>query len=225
MELGTLIVVVTFLLLSSAAGILIILPLLRLGWRGGRRPSTIGYFGSLGLGYMLVEIALIHRFVLYLGHPVYATATVICALLVGSGIGSACSTRRLPRPLATPQRATATVALLLILSTLLPAPLLHQTITLATEWRLPLTLALLTPVGFVMGLPFPLGLRQLNRAEPEAVPWAWGINGCLSVLGTSLATIIAILAGFNAVMTIAAMAYGCAALAGTRLFSVTPPKK
>jgi hypothetical protein len=222
MELGSLVLFVTFFLLTSAAVILILLPLWRLGWRGRHRPSVVGYFGSLGLGYMLVEIALIHQFVLYLGHPVHAAATVICALLVGSGIGSACS-GRLPRLLGRPQRAAVMVALLLAGVALLLPALLHQTIILPTNSRMALALALLVPVGFAMGLPFPLGLGELHRRQPETVPWAWGINGCLSVVGTTLATIIAISAGFKLVLAAAVLAYLAGTLAGHRLFPEGSP--
>ncbi|MEJ2201074.1 MAG: hypothetical protein P8X63_08685, partial [Desulfuromonadaceae bacterium] len=218
MELGTLVVLVTFVLTAAAAVVLILLPLLRLGWRGGRRSAVIGYFGGLGLGYMLVEIVLIHHCVLYLGHPVQAAAAVICALLLGSGIGSA-SSSRLPSRFFGPQRTSALIALVLIPYPLLLKTLLGLTIPLEESWRMPLALLLLIPIGFIMGLPFPLGLGQLHRRQPEAVPWAWGINGCLSVLGTSLATLIAIQAGFHAVTIAAAGSYGCASLAGCRLFA------
>lgn len=223
MELGTLMVIATFLLTSAAAIVLILLPLLRLGWSTGKRASVIGYFGSLGLGYMLVEVSLIHRFVLFLGHPIQAAATVICALLVGSGFGSAC-TGRLPSHLAVPQHTTAAVTLLLALYTLILPPMLQWAIPLSPGWRMALALFLLTPAGVIMGLPFPLGLLKLNRNQPATVPWAWGINGCLSVIGTSLATIIAIQAGFNAVMLTAAAAYGCATISGHRLFTSNLPK-
>ncbi|MCW9050351.1 MAG: class I SAM-dependent methyltransferase, partial [Deltaproteobacteria bacterium] len=93
LELGFLLVLLTFLLLSGAAVILILLPLLKLGWRGGHRGRTLLYFGGLGCGFMLVEISLIHSFTLYLGHPVYAAAAIISIVLLLSGIGSYLSTR------------------------------------------------------------------------------------------------------------------------------------
>ncbi|MDY0269879.1 spermidine synthase-like protein [Trichloromonas sp.] len=211
-ELGSLVLVVTLLLTTLAAGGLILLPLARIGRPSdGNRTATVGYFGALGLGYMLIEITLIHRFVLYLGHPVYAAAMVISTLLLASGLGSAAS-ERLSRQRLTPRRAACAVVGLLGLYIGLLGPLLHATITLATAARVGLTLLILTPLGFCLGLPFPLGLGALHRRQPEAVPWAWGINGCLSVVGGSLATLIAILAGFNAVLFAAALAYALAGL-------------
>ena len=210
-ELGSLVLVVTLLLTTLAAVVLILLPLARIGWRGGGRAATVGYFGALGLGYMLIEIALIHRFVFYLGHPVHAAAMVISTLLIASGLGSAAS-ERLSVQRLTPRRAAGAVVMLLVIYIGLLGPLLHATITLATAARIVLSLVLLFPLGFCLGLPFPLGLGALHQRQPEAVPWAWGINGCLSVVGGSLATLIAILAGFNAVLFAAALAYALAGL-------------
>lgn len=210
-ELGSLVLVATLLLTTLAAVVLILLPLARIGWRGRRRAGTVGYFGALGLGYMLIEIALIHRFVFYLGHPVHAAAVVISALLITSGLGSAAS-EHLPRPWMSPRRTAFAVVVLLGLYIGFLGPLLHAAITLPTAARVGLTLLLLSPLGFCLGLPFPLGLGQLHRNQPEAVPWAWGINGCLSVVGGSLATTVAILAGFNAVLLGAALAYLLAGL-------------
>jgi hypothetical protein len=215
LETGYLIVLLTFVQMLLAALLLILLPLFRLGWRGGNRLPVFFYFGGLAVGYMLVEIVLIHRFVLYLGHPVYAAAAAICTLLIFSGAGSYLSSRLLLTE-ATPRRAAAMVALLLVVYTLLLPPLLHHTIALPLGWKLLLTLLVLAPPALAMGFPFPLALRLLGRQREADVPWAWGINGCLSVLSTALATTIAVEAGFVAVQITAAAAYATAALARLR---------
>lgn len=215
LETGYLIVLLTLVQLLLAALILILVPLFRLGWRGGNRLPVFFYFGGLAVGYMLVEIVLIHRFVLYLGHPVYAAAAAICTLLVFSGAGSFYSSR-LRLTTATPRRAAAVVALLLLAYTLLLPMLLQNTIALPLGWKIFITLLALAPPAFAMGFPFPLGLRLLGRSREADVPWAWGINGCLSVLSTALATIIAVEAGFVAVQMTAAAAYAVAALARLR---------
>jgi hypothetical protein len=215
LEMGYLIVVLTFFQMAAAAFVLILLPLLRLGWRDGGRLRTFLYFGGLGVGFMLVEINLIHRFVLYLGHPVYAASVVICAVLVFSGAGS-CASSRLDAGEAAPHRAAGIVALLLLLYALILPPLIDLTIALPLSWKVLLTLLLLAPPSFAMGFPFPLGLQSLSRRREADVPWAWGINGCLSVLSTALATIIAVEAGFTVVFLVAAAAYAGAALSGVR---------
>lgn len=215
LEMGFLIAILSFVQLALAAVVLILLPLVKLGWQGGNRRRTLLYFGGLGLGYMLVEISLIHRFVLFLGHPVHAAATVICTLLVFSGLGSFFSGRmRLQH--SAPSRAAATVAALLVLYNLWLPELLHLGIALALPAKLLLTLLLLAPVAFAMGLPFPLGLKLLGRLSEPAVPWAWGINGCLSVTGAALASILSVELGFTAVLWVAAAAYACAATARLR---------
>jgi hypothetical protein len=211
-EMGYLIVVITFLQMAAAALVLIILPLFRLGWRSGNRVWTLMYFSGLGAGYMLVEIVLIHCFVLYLGHPVYSAAAVICAMLIFSGTGSYASFR-LPVHDAIPYGVAGLIALMLVLYMFLLPPTLQYTITFSMYWKIPFTMMLLALPSFVMGLPFPLGLQLLARRSKADVPWAWGINGCLSVLSTAVATIIAVEAGFTAVFLLAATAYVTAALA------------
>ncbi len=210
-EMGYLIVGLAFLLMLSASLVLIILPLFRLGWRRGGRWRTLFYFGGLGVGYMLVEIIMIHRFVLYLGHPIYAAAVVIGALLTFSGAGSFASTcrsfARLP-----PFMWAGLVALLVLGYGLLLPQVLESTMALSLGLKVLLVLLLLSVPGFVMGLPFPLGLRALAVSREADIPWAWGINGCFSVLSTALATIAAVELGFSAVLLFAAAAYAVAGL-------------
>ena len=215
LELGFLLVLLTFLLLSAAAAMLILLPLLKLGWQHGQRGRTLLYFGGLGCGFMLVEVSLIHSFTLYLGHPVYAAAAIISLLLLLSGIGSYLSTRVNPGP-----RLIATINLsvagLLLLYSVALAPLLQQTISQPLPVKGALTLLLLTPLALTMGFPFPLGLKRLSQQNDAAVPWAWGINGSFSVVSTVLAAILAVQLGFSALLGIAAAAYLAAATAQGR---------
>ncbi len=207
--------ILTFFQAAIAALVLILLPLFRLGWRRGHRLGTLLYFGGLGLGYMLVEIVLIHRFVLYLGTPVYAAAAVITAVLVFSGAGSYSSSRFEALP-AAPRIAAALVAILLLVYTLFLPPLLSGSIGLPMAWKFLYSLLLLAPLSFAMGFPFPLGLVHLARRSEADVPWAWGINGCLSVLSSALATMIAVEAGFSIVLLVAGGAYAIAAVSAIR---------
>ena len=215
LELGFLLVILTFILLSSAAAILILLPLLKLGWHHDQQGSTLFYFGGLGIGFMLVEISLIHSFTLYLGHPVYAAAAIISIVLLLSGIGSYLSTKlnASPKLIFT---INTTVAGLLIIYAVALAPLLQRTICLPLPTRSALTLVLLAPLALAMGFPFPLGLKQLSQHNDSAVPWAWGINGSFSVVSTVLAAILAVQLGFSALLGIAAAAYLVAATAQSK---------
>nr|NIQ95954.1 spermidine synthase-like protein [Desulfuromonadales bacterium]NIR33645.1 spermidine synthase-like protein [Desulfuromonadales bacterium]NIS43932.1 spermidine synthase-like protein [Desulfuromonadales bacterium] len=212
LELGYLVVLLTFALTAIAAVVLILMPLLRLGWRRGARLPVLFYFGGLGVGYMLFEMVLIHRFVLFLGHPVYAAAAVISTLLIFSGIGSRLSSRFGEKRHA-PQAMAALVASAIGLYALILPKLLAGAIALTLPAKAAITVAVLAPPSLAMGFPFPLGLQRLGRASEADVPWAWGINGCLSVVSTALATIIAVEAGFTAVVLIAAGAYLASAAA------------
>jgi hypothetical protein len=213
LELGYLIVLVSFCQITLAAFVLILLPLLRLGLpgRSGLKRWPIPFFSGLGLGYMFFEIMLIHKLVLFFGHPIFAAAAGISGLLIFSGLGSLVSGRLLPHP-ANHGRAAALVALLLLLYFFILPPLLQLAITLPPIWKTLFFLLLIAPPGMAMGMPFPLGLTQLANHSKSQAAWAWGINGCVSVVSTGLATIVAVELGFSAVMLMACAAYGLAAL-------------
>ena len=209
LEVGYLIVAVTFIQIFAAAVVLILLPLFRIGFRGTGKMWTVLYFSGLGLGFMFIEIVLIQRFILYLGHPIYSAAAVITALLICSGAGSYVSSRfnankRILR------RAAGIVAGFTLLYIIILPFLLDWTIGLPLIVKGFLSFIIIAPPAFFMGMPFPLGLRYVSSLNESHVPWAWGINGCMSVVSTALATIIAVEFGFVAVMLCAAAAYGVA---------------
>ena len=148
-------------------------------------------------------MALIPRFGLYFGHPIPATAAVVGALLFASGLGSFAS-ERIAALRSVRAAVPAAIALLAALGGVALTPLLIKTIAWPTAAKVLVSLAVLTPPAFLMGVPFPAGIRALAERNEAAIPWAWGINGCFSVLGASLATIIAVEAGFTALMGAAA---------------------
>jgi hypothetical protein len=168
------------------------------------------YFVALGVGYILVEVAFIQRFVLFLGHPVYALTVVVFLMLLSSGVGSLAA-RTL---LADPKRVL--LALSLIVSGLLIAVLelpLMLTILVGLPFavKLMLTGIVVVPLGFFMGMPFPTGLRALAAAVPGSdetlVEWAWAMNAAASVLGSVSAMVIAIHLGLNVTLAVGAVAY------------------
>ncbi len=203
-ELGMLVAVLAAGVLSLLATLLILLPLIRLQKGSGKHWQVLLYFGGLGVGYMWTELALIHRFILYLGQPVYATALVVAVLLIGSAAGSALTGRF---SVCRPWRWTAATAGILVLYVLLLGPLLQMTLPLAMPLRAALAVMVLTPAAVIMGMPFPLGLRLLNQVHQAEVPWAWGINSCLSVVGAAFATILAVEFGYSLLLLLAAAAY------------------
>ncbi len=205
-EVGYLVVAVTFLQICFAAVALIVAPLFRIGFKGKGRGWTIFYFGGLGLGFMFFEIVLIQRFILYLGQPVYSVAAVITSLLLCSGAGSIVSSR-LRATGRNLRNATGLIAGIILVYILLLPFILELTIGYSFGIRAVMAFLIIGLPACFMGIPFPLGVRYVSALNRELVPWSWGINGCMSVVSTVLATVIAVEFGFIAVMLFASGAY------------------
>ncbi|TVQ13580.1 MAG: hypothetical protein EA361_09485 [Bacteroidetes bacterium] len=206
LELGYLIVWITLAQGAFLAIVLIIIPLFRLRSKSKSKTATIFYFGALGLGYMFVEIIFIQRFILYFGHPMYAIAAVISTMMIASGIGSYFSGRfKLAHKVSAV--STLVVSLLILLYAVSLTPLLMHTINLSLAVKVFIAFVLLSVPAFFMGMPFPSAIRVLDANRQDQIPWAWGINGSLSVIATALATLIAVEMGFRVVMFFAMMLY------------------
>jgi len=211
------------LTLFGISGVLVLLFIVGPLLAGGARPGAgwagwLAYFGALGAGFMLLEVALLQRFVLLLGHPVYSLTVTLFSLLLGTGIGSLIS-RRVPDDDVT--RVT-TRAIAAIVAVAVAAPfVLPWLIDLAIPWSLPLRIAaavaMLVPLGVLLGMPLPGGMRLLSAGRPEIVPWGWGMNGAFSVIGATLAVFIAMNWGFSVTLVAAALVYlGAAGTLRTR---------
>jgi SAM-dependent methyltransferase len=178
-----------------------------------KRASLAPYFALLGVAFLLIEAPLIQRFHLLLGQPVLALITVVGALLIGSGLGSLFSSRfpleSLPRLVT---GFSIGVALVVIVSLVVYPPLIRWALPLDLSARLLVTMAALLPVGFLMGVPFPSGLRIAHVADPGGVAAFWGANAVTSVLGATLAMVIAMSAGFSAALLLGAALYGVVAV-------------
>jgi spermidine synthase len=218
LELGYIIILVTLLQVSIVAIILIILPLLTRRWGGSHKIWTLFYFGALGIGFMFIEIVFIQRFVLYFGNPIYAATAVISSILIFSGLGSFTTSYFIAA-----RKSIMNVCFIIItfaiLYSIFLTPILKLTINTPILIKLLLTIILIGPISFAMGMPFPFGLRLLNRHNPTNICWAWGINGCLSVISAVLATVIAVEFGFIAVMIIAALMYAIAHISTSLSYS------
>ncbi len=188
-----------------------------------QHPLPLLYFVTIGLGYILVEIALIQRFVLFLGHPTYALTVVVFLLLLSSGAGSVTS-RRLLGDTARVRLVLAAIVGVVALYIFLLHGLLGSLVALPFPGKLLVSGALLAPLGFLMGMPFPTGLRaiategsRLPAASVEQFPdpatssstieWAWAMNAASSVLGSVLAMVVAIHFGLSAALACGAGAY------------------
>ena len=215
-EIGYLVNVAVLAQSALFALIVFLLPLARrrgLGGLGGKSVlAGFGYFLCLGLGFLFVEIVLIERFTFFLNDPAQAFALVLSAMLIASGLGSAFSSRFVPRPragirLACGLTASITAALGLLLPRLLD---------LALAWPDPakaaLAVAIAAPLGFFMGMPFPLALSTYRGAASPFIPWAWSVNGALSVVATPLASLLAVSFGYATVFAASLGLYGLAAL-------------
>ncbi len=210
---GYLVLLLLLALALGAAGVIVLLPLVfRRGGRPagplpGRSPSflsILAYFAFLGLGYLLVEIPLIQQFILFLGHPAYALTTVLFALLFFSGLGSAFSSRLPLRP------ALALLLLVLLLYPFILPALFALTLGWPLWGRLFLSVFALSPAGVLMGVPFPAGLRRLERHAGHRIPWAWGVNGAASVVAAVLAAFLSLSFGFRWVLFSGAFCYALA---------------
>jgi spermidine synthase len=213
-NLGVLVLLLVLVISLCAVLAFLVLPLV---WKGGKArqsPLPLLYFVAVGLGYILVEIAFIQRFVLFLGHPTYALTVVIFLLMLSSGAGSLFSRVWLPRAEQVWLPLFLVIATLLVYVFVLPGRL-AEFVGLDFGYRLLVSAVLLIPLGFVMGMPFPTGLRVLASAlAPEypdspdnAVEWAWAMNAAASVLGSVLAMIIAIQFGLTVTLACGAAAY------------------
>ena len=185
----------------------------------------VSYFFWVGMGFMFIEISLIQKFILFLDHPYYAITLVIAVLLMATGVGSYLSKR-----LSITKRGNTTYALLLMLclsiiaySFMLPN-LFHLLLPYHLLARQVFTLLMLFPLGILMGIPFPLGIRWVSSLSSTLIPWAWCVNGCSSVLGSILALMIAMGGGFTLVLSLAVCCYGLATLSLLgKLPTVKPP--
>jgi spermidine synthase len=164
------------------------------------------YFIAVGFGFILVEISLIQRFVLFLGHPTYALTVVVFLLLLSSGAGSVAARRRIGSGSKILPLLGLIAAIILVDVSLLPW-LLSAAIGLPFVIKLLLSGVVLAPLGFLMGMPFPTGLRLVKTVE-----WAWALNAAASVLGSVMAMIIAIHFGLTITLLCAAAAYLLAGL-------------
>jgi hypothetical protein len=190
--------------------VFIFAPLVRLRKDGrsfSHKPLVVGGFGALGLGFMFVEVGLMQKLVLFLGHPSTSISVSLFAVLVGSGLGSFTAGAipwTVERRLAV---SVCAVAALSVISALALGPLTSSLLGLPAWARQVIAAGLVMVLAFPMGMPFPLSLSRTGALGPAAVPWAWGINGGASVLGSILCIVMAMALGFRAVLLFAGLLY------------------
>jgi len=210
-------------LATLLGGACLLVPLARRGREAlGAKPlgalRAMPYFLALGAGFMLVEVSLMQRFVLYLGHPTHALTAVLAGLLVGAGAGSFLSGRFSRAQGGAPDRTIAIASLVAAGVVLLSDPL-HAALFAATQdqsmpAKLVLTELLILLMGASLGTLMPLGMSRIAATAPRLVPWAWGINGFASVVGSCVAALACMSVGFSMSFKIGAACYVAAAVLG-----------
>jgi hypothetical protein len=227
LELGSVILVATLIQVTALSAVLIMAPLWATRRVLARSPQLwriAAYFLALGLAFLFVEIAFIQKFILFLSHPLYAVAVVLTGFLLFAGVGSGVSSWFAERVdawhRASPGRGPQLSAIQLSIIGIIAVSLLYVLILpgvfdsllyLTDVAKILVSLGLIAPLAFFMGMPFPLGLSRVWSGARALVPWAWGVNGCASVLSAILATLIAMTLGFSTVVLAASLLYAGAA--------------
>jgi len=173
------------------------------------------YFGGLGLGFIMIEIVCIQRFTLFLGEPVYTFAVVLAGLLGFAGIGSWIVGRLDGNSRLSLTWIIPSILVILLLTAITSPQIFSSALGLPLPWRIVIVFAMLGPLGTLLGMPFPVGLRIVANEAPAFVPWAWGVNGFLTVVGSVGALILGMMFGFTVVLAVSGACYLAALLAMT----------
>ena len=213
-EWGNLIIFATFIQGIIFSIIFIFLPLILKRFPVTKRKVKIPfllYFASLGLGYMLLEISFIQKFILYLVNPSYSTSIIIFSFLFFSGLGSFYSRRIERNYIESLKIVILSLCVILLLYQIILPQIFNTTLKYSLLVRIFITIGLIFPLGFLMGMPFPLGIRlvsSINQGKEKGlIPWLWATNSFCSIIASVSAVIIALFFGFKVVAILAALAY------------------
>jgi hypothetical protein len=201
--------ILLLLAIGLAALVSIYLPLRHFAHQGLRAPSAwrwLVYFGGAGLGYLAVEVALLQKFGLFLGHPNYALSVVLAALLLATGLGSLFS-GTIVRRLGGIRFVSYALCGIVLAELLFLFPRLPALASLPFPVRVSLVFGLVAPIGVCLGVFVPSALERLKSEAPDFVPWAWGVNGIFSVLAPVLAIAVSIGWGISALLLVSLPVY------------------
>jgi hypothetical protein len=218
---------VAFVLLAGL--LFVFIPLLRRGPSELNGVKGIGwglaYACTLGYGYLSVETVLLHELALFVGHPTYAVTAVILAMLASSGVGSYLAGKVPEDKLLKALRIALGAGLFFgaIQGWIIPPLLEDLAMTWSLTARFCITVIVLLPLGFVLGMPFPLGLRLLRPEAGGIVPWAWALNGWMSVAASLITVILARMYGYHLALGVALGVYALGLLLAGRLPHIRKP--
>lgn len=190
--------------------IILAMPPIILGTRLPREKGVLQfllYFFCIGVGYILIQVALIQKFVLFLGHPTYALTVIIFSMLISSGVGSFVSGKFIGSSDRKLMQALGLVTLLVTVLAISAAPVTTALVGLPLPAKMLITVLLIAPAGFFMGMPFPQGLARLEEFHKPSVRWAWSLNAASSVLGSAAAIFFAIYLGLRETLLLGGTLY------------------
>ena len=201
-----------------ATAVILSLPPLVLGHRLPREKGSIRalmFFLFIGAGYILIQVALIQKFVLFLGHPTYALTVIIFSMLLSSGFGSFISKRLVHGEVSRLGGILMLIVAAVLVLSVVVTPVTEHGVALPFPLKVLISVLLISPAGLAMGIPFPTGLTLLERVNPKSVRWAWAINAASSVLGSASAMVLAIYLGLQSTLIIGGLMYAGAWLSLT----------
>lgn len=190
--------------------VILALPPVVLGTRLPREKGVLQfllYFLCIGVGYILIQVALIQKFVLFLGHPTYALTVIIFSMLVFSGLGSFLSRKLVGENDGKLCGALGLVALFVLALAMSAAPVTSALVGLPLAAKMAITTLMIAPAAFFMGMPFPQGLSRLEVFHKPSVRWAWSLNAASSVLGSAGAIFLAIYLGLRETLLVGGLLY------------------
>lgn len=185
--------------------------------KGGGRAGIFIYFAGLGAGFIIVEIALLQKFMVFLGGPAYSMSVTLFTILLSSGIGSFLSRNLSQKPFKLLAFVIPVLISIIVLQALFLDRIIANLMGLSPLMRGLAAVLLILPLGLLMGMPFPVGLRYVDTFRRELNPWAWGINACATVVGSTVCILISSAMGFNAALVTGAVIY----LTGWLLFTAS----
>lgn len=217
---GNLLATYTLILLCGLAtmGVVLVIgvPLLLAGkpvLPAGVFSSGLLYFGCIGTGFMMVQIPLIQRFSVYLGHPVYAVSVLLFSMIIAAGVGSYLSDRiQISRSSQWTHLLPATIVSLLLVIYFISGPIIDSTISQSLFVRCLIVVFIVGVAAVPMGMCFPLGLRLFREYSGGILPWMWGVNGATGVLASVFAVAISMWSGINTSLLIAVLCYAVLAI-------------
>ncbi len=169
--------------------------------------SAAAYFALIGAGFMFVEIALIQRLSVFLGHPMYALGILLFTIIASAGIGSRLSERLpLTRPPGVFIYPVLIVAAILGIRFVLPLLGTHM-VSASMGARIAASIAVIVPLGALLGFAFPTGMKLVRSASASEMPWYWAINGAFGVLCAALTVFVSIYFGISVSLYIGAVCY------------------